>query len=286
MLPKRIASPVLVGVVAAVLAGLTTHDAALAADTTLRFARDGAVVKRVDLAALAAACPPQVVEIDDPYYQATKRFRAVELRCALTLGFGALPKADDDFLLRALDGYVKPATGARLTEEGGWLAFSDAALGTDTAPAWQPIDRRQLDPGPYYMVWQKPDQGDAHGYPWPYQLVEIEEASFESQFPHTVPTGAPEGSPAQRGFDIFRTECIACHAINGEGGRIGPDLNVPQSIVEYRPAAQVKAYIRNPQAFRYTTMPAHPDLSDADLDALVAYFETMKTLKHDPGAGK
>jgi len=277
---------VLVGVVAAGLAVPSTRATAVAADTTLRFTRDGSVVRTVDLPALERACPPQTVAIDDPYYATQKRFRAVELRCALVLGFGALPADDDDFLLRASDGYVKPATGARLTEAGGWLAFSDASLDGAGAPAWQPIDRRQLDPGPYYLVWQKPTQSDEHGYPWPYQLVEIERASLASQFPHVVPTTAAADSPAERGFDIFRTECIACHAINGEGGRIGPDLNVPQSIVEYRPAAQVKAYIRNPQSFRYTTMPAHPHLTDADLDALVAYFETMKTLKHDPGAGQ
>ena len=71
-------------------------------------------------------------------------------------------------------------------------------------------------------------------------------------------------------------------AINGEGGKVGPELNVPQSIVEYRPSAQIKAYIRNPEIFRYTTMPAHPGLSDADLDALLAYFQAMQSRKHDP----
>jgi hypothetical protein len=30
-------------------------------------------------------------------------------------------------------------------------------------------------------------------------------------------------------------------------------------------------------------MPSHPGLSDADLDALVAYFTAMKDRKHDPG---
>jgi len=273
---------VLVGIVAAVLLGPPLRAAAVAADTTLRFARDGVVVTRVDLPALLAACPPETIEIADPYYKTTKRFRAVALGCALGLGFGAPPAASDDFLLRASDGYVKPASGARLTEAGGWLAFSDADLGTDAAPAWQPIDRRQLDPGPYYMVWQRTAQSDGHGYPWPYQLVEIEAASLAAQYPHTVPKGVAADSPARRGFELFQDECIACHAVNGEGGRIGPDLNVPQSIVEYRPVAQVKAYVRNPQAFRYTTMPPHPHLSDADLDALVAYFETMKTQKHDP----
>jgi hypothetical protein len=31
-------------------------------------------------------------------------------------------------------------------------------------------------------------------------------------------------------------------------------------------------------------MPAHLHLSDADLDAIVAYFEAMRARKHDPRA--
>ena len=75
-----------------------------------------------------------------------------------------------------------------------------------------------------------------------------------------------------------------CHSINGEGGKVGPELNVPMSIVEYRSAVQLKAFIRNPERFRYTTMPAHEHLSDKDLDALLAYFEAMRERKFDPRA--
>ena len=74
--------------------------------------------------------------------------------------------------------------------------------------------------------------------------------------------------------------------MNGEGGTIGPDLNVPKSIVEYRPVEQVKAYIRAPQSFRYTSMPSHEHLTAADLDALVAYFTAMRDRKHDPKAAR
>jgi mono/diheme cytochrome c family protein len=143
---------------------------------------------------------------------------------------------------------------------------------------------RGLDPGPFYVVWTKPDQRDAHVYPWPYQLASIEIGDLAKEYPHIVPTGVPEGAAAWRGFALFREDCIACHAINREGGKVGPDLNVPQSIVEYRPADQVKAYILNPTTFRYSNMPAHDYLKPADLDALVAYFTAMKDRKHDPGA--
>ena len=60
--------------------------------------------------------------------------------------------------------------------------------------------------------------------------------------------------------------------------------NAPSASRSCRPSEQVKQYIRNPEAFRHTSMPAHEHLSAAQLDALIAYFETMKTLKHDPEA--
>ena len=86
-----------------------------------------------------------------------------------------------------------------------------------------------------------------------------------------------------KGKILFTKSCAKCHFLYGQGGRIGPDLNVPQSIVEYRPADQIKAFVRNPRTFRYTSMPAHLHLSNEDLDALVAYFEAMKDRKRDPG---
>ena len=259
-------------------------DASGSAETTLRFVRPGAPDRVVDLATLTASCGVRTVTIDDPYYERRKQFRVCPLAAALTLGFPDLttlaPAAE--VLLRARDGYVKPTTVARLREPGGWLAFADAALAPSGPPAWEPIDRRQVDPGPFYVVWSEPEQRDVHTHPWPYQLVTVELARAADAFPHTLPAGTPEDSPARRGFTIFRRECLACHAINGEGGTIGPDLNVPRSIVEYRPVEQIKAYIRDPRTFRYTSMPAHPHLSEDDLAALIAYFEAMRTRKHDP----
>ncbi len=251
----------------------------------LRFVRNGETLRALTSGALAAACTPETIVVEDPYYARTKRYRACPLAQVLGLGFGATPAdlSGEDFFLRAKDGYTRPSTGAVLAEPGGFVAFADAELPDG---GWEPIDRRQLDPGPFYLVWTGEAQRDPHHHPWPYQLVTIEIAPFAREFPHVSPAGLPPEAPAWRGFAVFKTQCLACHAVNGEGGTVGPELNVPQSIVEYRPKEQIKAYVRNPESFRYTTMPAHESLSDAELDALVAYFEAMRDRKHDPRKAK
>ncbi len=266
----------------ALAAGPWLAASARAGDTALRFERDGALLRSLSQAEMAR-CGETRVQVADPYYARAKTYLAYPLACVIELGFGKPVSSlrGENFFLRALDGYIKPASGERLAEPGGWLAFADAEQ-TDKQKKWEPIDRRQVDPGPFYLVWSGPGQGDPHRHPWPYQLIAIEIAPFEARYPHTIPTGVPAGAPAWTGFAVFRSECVACHAINGEGGTIGPELNLPFSIVEYRPAEQIKRFVRDPAQFRYSSMPANLHLTPAQLDGLVAYFTAMKTRKHDP----
>jgi len=250
----------------------------------LRFVDDGSELRALSLSALRARCGEASVAVDDPYYERRMTFHAVPLRCVLEQGFSAegAMLAGQDFSLVALDGYERPSGGAQLLEAGGYLAFGDASLTpVDREPRFEPIARRQLDPAPFYLVWSGVDQGDPHRTPWPYQLATIERVPFSRRHPHTLPTGAPEDGPAWRGFELFRSQCVMCHSVNGDGGTVGPELNVPKSIVEYRDREFLAAFIRDPESFRYGAMPSHRHLEPSQIEALLDYFDAMSQRKHD-----
>lgn len=218
------------------------------------------------------------IEVRDPNHGATKHYLAVPLLPILLEGLGLDREAigTETLVFEALDGYASPVTGEVAAREGGWLALDDL----DT-PGWATIGDKRADPAPLYVVWTGDDR-DPNVYPWPWALSRVRVANLEQDYGPTEPgDDAPE--LARRGHSIFMESCVRCHAINRAGGRLGPELNVPRSIVEYRPEAQIRDYIRNPLAFRYGNMPANPQLSDGDLDALIAYFRAMAGRKVDPG---
>lgn len=251
--------------------------AASTASPELTFRNDGERVATLTRDDLTKAIPPETVKQLDPYYNKEKTYRAVPLAAVVELAFkGVKDLPQKEYVLRAKDGYTVPLRGSKVFEKGAYIAFEDVDV-----PAWEPIGQQRANPAPFYLVWANKDQTDLETHPRPYQLQAIEIARFEDVFPRTAPKGIAEGEPARKGFELFREQCIHCHAINREGGRVGPDLNLPRSIVEYRPVDQIKAYIKDPLSFRYSTMPAHPSFSDADLDAVVAYFTAMKDRKQD-----
>lgn len=238
---------------------------------TLTFSVRGQPSVTRTLAELQARVPAETFTAFDPYYQRLKTWRALPLDAVLRAELPGEPLADVDFVLTASDGYTVPVSGARLMEGGAYLAFADAD------GAWQPIGAKGAWPGPWYLVWKGAAQQDLVTHPRPWALARIAIEDFATVFPKVVPP--PGDAQVQRGFALFRARCFKCHAVNQQGGTVGPELNVPKSVTEYRDEAFLRAWIRDPFAYRVSVMPPSPDLSEGDLDALLAYLRAMATAK-------
>ena len=263
-------------VLSLVLAALT---AAAQDQARLSFQRAGQEAARWNAQDISAKVPPQVVRFFDPNAGKEKSYRCWPMKAVMDLAYGAGWEPEySEAMLTALDGFAAPTDARKLAEDGGCLAFSDAEV-----PGWEPMGRKRSNPGPFYLVWTRPEQSAARAYPWPYQLITINLIKFEQRYPEVLPVGAKPGSAAARGFTTFKDRCMRCHAINQQGGRIGPDLNAPQSVTSYRWRSWFKSYVRQPSKYRYTEMPDHTDLSDSALNDLWAYLRLKRS---QPEKGK
>ena len=92
---------------------------------------------------------------------------------------------------------------------------------------------------------------------------------------------------AASGSSLFSSEgCIACHAVNGQGGSVGPDLS---HVGSKRSLSWLKTQITNPDAHfaaganvningqsYQAIMPGHRHMAASKLNALSAYLESLK----------
>jgi mono/diheme cytochrome c family protein len=219
----------------------------------------------------------------DVAFKRPMRYRAVPLADLLP-GITAA----DHLQFVAADGFAAEIPAALILNKQGskaWLAIEDPGRPWPELPGGHGA-------GPFYVVWTAPRAAGVGPEQWPYQLVTIRKlTSIATRFPAILPDPAlPAQSPVRQGLAVFQRTCFACHTLNGAGdAKLGPDLNVPHSPTEYLRADLLRAYIRNPQSLRRWPQARMPGfgpqaLSDADLDALLAYLRHMAGRKAEPGA--
>ncbi|HML96350.1 MAG TPA: c-type cytochrome [Thermodesulfobacteriota bacterium] len=245
-------------------------------DPSIEFQISGKPLKAFKLSALKSKIEPRRIELYDIEYGKIKRYEGFALGDILGLGFGENLKSGEytDVAFIALDGYNAVAALSDISKPGGYIVYADLDSGK-----WEPVGKQGIDPGPFYLVWTGKEETPENEYPWSWQIAAVNLMRFQDQYPLVFPKGAAADSPAYRGYGIFKARCVKCHSMNGQGGKVGPDLNAPKSIVEYRPAHMIKEFIKHPSQYRYTRMPDHPDLSESGLDNLLAYFHYMKEIR-------
>lgn len=224
----------------------------------------------VTAAEMRAMTGARAIELKDPFYGKLKRYRAVPLRDLLTAAYGPtwVENGVGEFFFEAVDGYRSHAKASVLTQFGGMVAFAD-----EDAPGWEEMPKEKTKPGPFYLVWLGAAQTPEKGFPWPWGIATVKTAILEDEYPKAVPRNVPPRSRAMAGWKVFKSRCISCHSISGQGGSVGPDLNEPRGITGYHDKKELKAFIRKASSFRHTKMPDFDDLWPGDLDDLMTYFD-------------
>jgi cytochrome c551/c552 len=78
------------------------------------------------------------------------------------------------------------------------------------------------------------------------------------------------------GASLFKSKgCIACHTINGKGGKVGPNLShIGSNNLSYH---WMKEQLADPAAhFRSNIMPSYGSMPPAKIKILVNYLESLK----------
>jgi mono/diheme cytochrome c family protein len=222
--------------------------------------------------------------VNDPVYGRNKHYEGFWLEDVVR--FAGIEFSRETMLVfTCLDGYqarlmrdtvpsAKPLLAVRdLDIESGWEVFFHG--------------KEKTTPAPFYLVWQTSSRaGEATNnssasLPWPYQINRIDLRSAIEAQSRLLPAGAESRNDIQLGFDLFTKSCISCHSINLEGGTLGPELNIPKNITEYRDSSYLVDFIKDPSSFRAKSkMPAFkPGLTDQQIDDILQYLRWMRERK-------
>lgn len=240
----------------------------------------------LDLVALKQAggfAKPQAVTVpEDPVFHRKKHYEAVLLAGVLAKigGYDRANPATTQVVFECADGYNPSMPLQKVLGSQAYLALRDA-----DAPAgqdWTTVVGKTGDVktvAPFYVVYTDVPPTD-ETFKWPYNLVRIRLKPAADELARLHPVGTPE-----RGYALFRTHCLTCHALNGLGGAMGPELNFPKNITEYWEEGDLRAFVRNPASYRHgSKMPTIPEnqVSESDLSEILGYLRFMAGHKLKP----
>ncbi len=215
--------------------------------------------------------------VNDPQHKTKKTYEGFWLKDVLALK-GISEDSSDELGLRCADGYTAVLKINRMKGHKALLAIRE--VGAKGPGGWTPLmhGKSKITPAPFYLVWDSADKD----LPWPYQVVKLEIIDFQAKYGKIFPTAVGPESSEFRGFNLFKSQCYKCHSLNLQGGELGPELNVPKNITEYREESYIRAFMKDASAYRLKSkMPKFPDISDAEFADLISYFHWMKEHKID-----
>ena len=218
-----------------------------------------------------------VTIVNDPVYHKTKKYKAVSASLLLEkeIDLTKIDIKNTKIVFKCIDGYKPEMPLELFLKAKPFLAFED--VDTPKGTKWETIFKNgnQMDAAPFYIVYESVSVKNSH-YKWPYNLVKIYLEPLNKSTKELFPVN---NTKLESGYTLFQNQCITCHAINGIGGTMGPELNYPKSVTEYWKENELVDYIVNPASFRNKVKMPTLGITKQQSQEIVDYLKYMSKKK-------
>lgn len=216
--------------------------------------------------------------IEDPVYHKTKKYKAVNASFLIKnqIDLTKIDTQNTKIVFECMDGYKPEMPLDFFLKSKPYLAFEDIEAPKDKK--WEPIIKNgnEMNAAPFYIVYLSVSAKDSR-YKWPYNLVKIYLEPLNKSTKELFPINNKE---LELGYTLFKNQCITCHALNGIGGTMGPELNAPKSVTEYWKENQLVDYIVNPASFRNKVKMPTLGITREQSQEIVDYLKYMSENKN------
>ena len=214
---------------------------------------------------------------NDPVYHKKKKFFVVNASVLIKneIDLTKIDPKNTNIVFECSDGYKPEMPLELFLNANPYLAYHDADA--PKGSNWETIvkDGNEKNAAPFYIVYTSVSEKDSR-YKWPYNLVNI---YLEPMNKSTVELFPLKNRKLESGYTLFKNQCITCHAINGIGGTMGPELNDPKSVTEYWKEKELVDYIVNPASFRNKVKMPTLGISKQQSQQIVDYLKYMSENK-------
>ncbi len=249
------------------------------------FKLKGVEVGQLSLEDLKKKVPEVTIAVNELHESTNLQYKAIPFYPLLKAIYGDKLAKADEVLFTCLDGYQPSIPLKRFETHQAFLTYQKES---GDYKFTDKVTKKEVEYGPYYLVWENLKdaalikEGNEN---WPYQLITVDLIQFSDKFPNLAPPANAKAN-VKDGFLAFRSQCLQCHTINGEGGGKGVELNWPASVTEYLSDKWLTKWISDPTSLRYnTSMPqVNPELPNRDkvIKDIIAYLKVMAKNKKKP----
>ncbi|PKB18119.1 cytochrome c family protein [Flavobacterium sp. 5] len=214
---------------------------------------------------------------NDPVYHKTKKYQAVNAVNIIKreIDLSKIDVKNTVIIFECIDGYKPEMPLELFLQAKPYLAFKDADAPKDSN--WERIIKNgnEMNADPFYLVYTSSIATTNQEYKWPYNVIKFQLVS--KNINNALEPKNDE--KATKGFVLYQKYCITCHAINGIGGEMGPELNYPKNVTEYWKETELVDYIVNPASFRHKVKMPTLGITKQQSQEIVDYLKYMSEHK-------